>query len=126
MTGLREARGHVGEMVTRLREEMRENEQRRKGWYLDLRDIVTRAQFAAGCATREMIRDAWERMEGAAHVLERHMGDIVAGSVVPELKNDESFEAYEEDVPFQAPAISVVIFRHERETLRQMADANQF
>lgn len=126
MTGLREARGHVGEMVTRLREEMRENEQRRKGWYLDLRDIVTRAQFAAGCATREMIRDAWERMEGAAHALERHMGDIVAGSVVPELKNDESFEAYEEDVPFQAPAISVVIFRHERETLRQMADANQF
>lgn len=97
-----------------------------EGWYPDRRDMVTRTQLVARYATRTMIRDSWERMKGAAHALDRHMGDIIVGRAVPELKNNEVFEAYEEDVPLRAPATTVGIFRNERDALRRMADADPF
>lgn len=54
------------------------------------------------------------------------MGGIVAGRLVPNLTNNESFEAYEDDVPLQASATPVGIFHQERDALCQMADADAF
>lgn len=126
MTGWLEPRLHVEAMVTLLQAEMRENEQRGKALCRNRRDIVTQAQFAARCASRTMIRNAWERMECASNALYRHIGDIVAGREVPEMTNNEAFEADEEGVSLQAPATPVTICRHVRDGLRQMDDAEPF
>lgn len=126
VAALQTGRKAVQNMVRRLREEMTEHERRLQGWYRDRRDVVTQEQFETRCAMWTMVRGTWERMECAAHVLNRNMGDIVADVEGAELTNNEAYEAYEDDVTLREPVTYIGIFRHEREAIRMMTDADPF
>lgn len=113
-------------MFLRLRTDMADRDRRMAAWYLDRRDVETLVRFAARCATRAMIHAAFAAMNAAAAQLDESMGEIVGGQEVPGLTNNAAFEAYEEDVPLQAPRSPWEIFAHERNALRQIVVDDPF
>lgn len=96
------------------------NNRRMNAWYHYRGEIEAQARFEVQCATQTIIRAAIHDMDGSAVELDKYMGDIILDLDVPLLKNNEAFEAFEEQEPLTVRGSLRVIFVPEQIDLQTL------
>lgn len=95
-----------------IRRDIQNINRRRGACYWERLDVKTRTWFAVWCATRLVVRDMWKQLDDIWALLDREIGNLVAGKTVYELENKDEFSAFGDDVPLLIPMSPLNVLEH--------------